>query len=424
MDARPREDRQGTSRSTYLWNTVSSMLMAFQSVIMLVVVTHVCDVSTAGVLTLAYAHANLFLNLGKYGVRNYQVSDVERRHSFIAYAKLRVLTSTLMLVFGSAFLLSPFGDTGYSASKSATIFVMLLFKCIDALEDAVHGNYQQNGRLDVGAKVLCFRLSTTIAIFAPLVCLTRDLLLSLSIATAYTALYFLAETAWVWRRYGLPSFDAGGSSKVLPLLKACFPLFLSLFLLFYIGNIPKYTIDTLMDDAAQAIYGFIAMPVFVVGLLSNFIFNPIVASLALQWSKGKVDAFSKRFLRQSIVILLITVGCIVGAWTIGAPVLGALYNTNLYPYRIDLIVLLMGGGLLALATLFTTGITIMRNQRMLTFGYLLVSLIARILCPVMVRADGIDGASWSYLWVMLCLTLWCLGGFLMGLRSNKGSASD
>ena len=68
-------DNQATSieRAAYIWNTASGLLNAFQSVIMLTVLTHVCDVTTAGIFTIAYANANLFLNLGRYGVWKFQV---------------------------------------------------------------------------------------------------------------------------------------------------------------------------------------------------------------------------------------------------------------------------------------------------------------------------------------------------------------
>ncbi len=48
-------DTQDYQRSAYVWNTAGSMLNAFQSVIMLMVLTRVCDMATAGVFTTACA---------------------------------------------------------------------------------------------------------------------------------------------------------------------------------------------------------------------------------------------------------------------------------------------------------------------------------------------------------------------------------
>ena len=405
-------------RDAYIWNTASGLLMAFQSVIMLMVLTRACDITTAGVFTLAYANANLFLNLGKYGIRNFQVSDVDEKYDFRTYLRARLATVAAMIILGAAWLIWSAATVGYTLEKSLTIFMMLIFKAIDALEDVFHGNYQQHGRLDVGARVLTLRLISMIALYAGLIVATHNLLVSLTVSTIFTGLFFIGETIWARQHFGLPTASSSvrvrhGARK---LLEESFPVFLALFLLFYIGNAPKYAIDATMDDTAQAYYGFIAMPVFVVGLLANFIYNPIIASLAQNWADGKRGAFARRFALQVIIIALITLVCIAGAWLIGIPVLNLLYNAELEPYKLDLVILLIGGGFLATATLFTTGITIIRWQRTLIVGYVFVALLALVLSPVAVSAAGIDGASWIYLALMAILTIWFGIVFAVGVR--------
>lgn len=417
------QDDATIERSAYLWNTASGLLNAFQSVIMLTVLTHVCDMVTAGVFTLAYANANLFLNVGKYGIRNFQVSDVNEKYDFRSYLVARVISVAAMIVGGCAWLAWSAITVGYSLEKTLTVLMMLIFKAIDALEDVFHGNYQQHGRLDVGAKVLTLRMLTMIVLYAGLIVATRSLLLSLTATTVFTGIFFVAETLWARRRFGLPT--SGGAQikhgraalhHAGELLRESFPVFLATFLLFYIGNAPKYAIDAAMDDTAQAYYGFIAMPVFVVGLLAGFIYNPIIASLAENWAEGKHDVFARRFAVQVLVIAIITLACIAGAWLLGVPVLSLLYNAELEPYKIDLVVLLVGGGFLAMATLFTTGITIIRWQSKLTLGYVVVALLALVSSPMAVGAAGIDGASWVYLALMALLTAWFGIVFALGIK--------
>ena len=93
------------------------------------------------------------------------------------------------------------------------------------------------------------------------------------------------------------------------LLKVCFPLFAGAFLSFYIGNAPKYAIDAMLTDELQACYGFIAMPVFVVGLLNNFIFNPILFRMSMLWKKGKKKEFVLRTACQVGIVGIITGVC-------------------------------------------------------------------------------------------------------------------
>lgn len=411
-------------RDAYIWNTAAGLLNAFQSVIMLTVLSHMCDAATAGVFTIAYANANLFLNLGKYGVRNFQVSDVSEKYGFSAYHVARIVSVLAMIAFGAAWAIWSSVTVGYSAEKFLVILVMLLFKAIDAYEDVFHGNYQQHGRLDVGARVLTLRMISMIVLYAGLIVVTRDLLVSLSVSTLFTAAFFVVETVWVKRRYSLPRNQTAPSSKpntssILSLLKECFPVFLALFLLFYIGNAPKYAIDAVMDDVAQAQYGYIAMPVFVVGLLANFIYNPIIASLSEDWAQGRVKKFARRFALQVLIIAGITVGCIAGAWAIGVPVLNLLYNTELAPYKGDLLILLVGGGFLATATLFTTGLTIIRRQNKLIPGYVAVSIAALVLCNPAVGIGGIHGASLIYLALMAVLTIWFGAAFALEIRRSS-----
>lgn len=65
-------------KSGAIWNLVASVLCAFQSVILLVVMTHTIGLIPAGIYTMGNTDNNLFLSIGKYGVRPFQVSDVDR----------------------------------------------------------------------------------------------------------------------------------------------------------------------------------------------------------------------------------------------------------------------------------------------------------------------------------------------------------
>lgn len=234
------------------------------------ILTRTVGLVVSGIFTIAYANANLFLNIGKYGMRNYQVSDVKKEFSFQDYLTSRWITSILMMVSVVYVVYTAFSND-YTIEKTWIIIWMCLFKVPDALEDIYYGQYQKKGRLDVAAKALTLRMIFTIIFFAAVVVLTKDLLITLILTTCFTFLlmaFFLGVT--------YPSFreeKKEKSQKVWKLLQCCFPVFLSAFLSFYIGNAPKYAIDAQLSDELQACYGFIAMPVFVIGLLNNFVLH-------------------------------------------------------------------------------------------------------------------------------------------------------
>lgn len=397
----------GRLRSAYLWNTAGSMLNAFQSVIMLMVITRVADLVTAGVFTLAYANANLFLNLGSFGMRTFEASDSVPQHGFRAYAISRFVTALAMVICSWGWLAWSAYANAYDADKTFAVALMTLMKGMDTVEDVFDGSFQQSGRLDVAGRQLTFRVLSTIVVFCVTIALTRSLVMATAIGFVWTTCYLLVSLFAIKRNYGLPVWHPEAPNQSpWPLLHECVPLFLAAFLLFYVGNAPKYGIDAMMDDATQAIYGFIAMPVFVVGLLSQFVYMPLVQPLSQSWAEGDAESVKRAFLRQVGVVFGITLACVIAAALLGPPVLGVLYATDLGQWRLELCLLVAGGGLLALASLFTMGMTIIREQRRLLLGYTVVAIMAFVVSGPMVGRLGVLGASLCYVGCMAVLALW------------------
>ena len=102
-------------------------------------------------------------------------------YSFAEYGVSRIATSLLMLALGGALLALNATSVGYSPDKTAVIFLMLLFKLVDCVEDVYHGEYQREGRLDVAGKVLTARLLTTVALYVAAIIILRDQLPALAL---------------------------------------------------------------------------------------------------------------------------------------------------------------------------------------------------------------------------------------------------
>ncbi len=211
------------NKSSFIWNMAGSMLMAFQSVIMLMIITRTLNLYEAGVFTLAYASANLFLNIGKYGMRNFQVSDVKRQFNFKEYNTSRIITTVLMLIVSLVYVVIAKSKNDYNMNKTWIIIWMCLFKIVDSIEDAYLGYYQQENRLDVAGKMLTLRMILTILVLGLGLIFLRDQLMSLMIATVFTTLLLIIFVALTY-----PAFrkeESVRKGKVCELLRVCFPLF-------------------------------------------------------------------------------------------------------------------------------------------------------------------------------------------------------
>lgn len=404
-------------RDGFIWNMIGSFVMAFQSVIFLLILTRTVGIVVSGIFTIAYANANLFLNIGKYGMRNYQVSDVRKEFSFREYWLSRVITTLLMVVSFALYTAFVAYCNNYSVEKCEIVIWMGLFKVADSIEDVYYGEYQKKGRLDIASKAMALRAIITVGLFALLIFVTKNLVVTLIISTIFTLLLMTVFLKWTY-----PQFEEAGQIRkrnTLRLLKYCFPVFLGAFLAFYICNAPKYAIDAQLTDELQAYYGFIAMPVFVIGLLNGFIFTPVIYKLSCMWDERKFNSFFKEISIQIIIVFAITAVCIIGAYFLGVPVLSIMYNTDLKQYKSELIILLLGGGFLGLSGVLNTLITIIRYQKALAIGYGIVAVIAFVVSNEIVKVYGIKGASLLYtaLMILLCLVFTII--LLIGTRKAR-----
>ncbi len=335
------------------------------------------------------------MTIGKYGIRQFQVSDVEEKYSFKEYVSARIITTAVMII-ASLIYVSINHFTGlYSFEKCVVIILICLAKAVDAFEDVFHAMFQQYLRLDVAAKILTIRMFTYIVVYLSIYLVTNSLMITSFVALVISLIQFI-----VLNYIALQGIQVRKKSiqckDIVSLLMECFPLFIAAYLVMYIGNAPKYAIDKVMSSEAQACFTYIFMPVFVISLLSQFVYQPVISKLALLWHKRNMQGFNKLIFRQIILILGLSIVAVVGGYFWGIPVLSLIYGVNLDEYKMALLILLLGGGALALVNFLQMIITVARKQNLLNFGYLLAFLAFILLGKTVVKEYGIVGISIFY----------------------------
>lgn len=414
------EEVSGTDSRNFIWNSIGGVLNAGQSVVLLMVITRVCGLTAAGIFSIAFATGNLFMYLGNYGVRNYQVSDLSEKFSFSDYVWHRLFTVFLMLAASAVYTGCELAFGGYSSYKAGCVAAMCCLKSIDCLEEVFEGRYQQRGRLDRSGKLVTFRLIISIGGMMAALVLSKDLLLSTWVgvvlaAAASAAMIVLYRDTAAWRR--APLIPA----KLWGLMRECFPVCAANFLSFFLINEPKYAIDAAMDETAQACYNFIAMPVFVIQLLNMFLYQPLLVKMTLAWNSGERKKFLSYYGKIAVSLLAVALPVLLAAWAIGIPVLSWLYATDLSPYRVDLVLILVGGTFLAFNGFYCAVLTVMRAQNKIPLVYLAGSILTLIMTPRMVRLAEIRGAVLSFILIMALVTVMLTILFIRTLR--KGSVS-
>lgn len=397
-------DTKNREKSAYIWNTSSAMLSSFQTVFILMVISRIDPIEDAGVFTIAFAIGNLMMAIGKYGMRQFQVSDMSNKYSFREYLYSRMASNILMAVICIGYLGYYLLRGAYSGEKAAVIGFVCLTKMVDSAEDIYHGEFQKKARLDVAGKILTIRLAVYIFIYV-FVYFNTGNLLGASIGSFLVSLViciFFNRTASLLLIQEKSKIQ---KKRVVSLLKECFPLVVSSFLVMYIGNAPKYALDTVLSSQEQACFGFVFMPVFVISLLSQFIYQPIIYRLASMRNNGKIKELKGQVIRQIYIIGGLTIVTIIAGKMLGIRVLSIIYGIDLHEYEKILLILLAGGGILSCVNFFQVIITIFRKQAILAKGYAVSFIIFSFFGKVIVKNYGTIGISIFYVLVILGIML-------------------
>ena len=429
------------SRSAVIWNAVSACLTSFQTMLLLMVLTHAGTPEHSGYFVMAFTAANLFMHLGKFGMRQYQVTDAGHRYSFREYATSRVFSVGLMAAALVLWLIWSLLFNGYTAEKAAVAALITFYRGVEAAEDVLHGRLQQQGRLDIAAKILAVRNAAFMAGFAAVYLLTKNLVLTCALNTALSLVFCVvmnrpftdgAAPAGAGNLSAQPETCPGGSAAALPcsdrdggkqgvraLLLDCLPLCLTMVTYMYLGNAPKYIVDGLVTDAVQTRFNIVIMPAFVASLLCSFIFNPVLKRIGELWQRGETGAFRKTARKLALAPAAVEAVLLPGGWFLGIPVLGAVYGTDLEGYRPALIIFLLAGGAVAMLNLFVALLTAMRKQKHLLFAYAAASLLLLLAGRPVFTAKGLEFLCLFYLTVLLGVLAWCAGVYLVAVRKQE-----
>lgn len=416
------EKTNNVNRSTYIWNAFSATMLAMQSPVILAVMNRTNGTSDAGIFSIAIAIANLMMYVGQYGIRRFQASDVNEQFSFEEYHGMRIITCSMLVLASLGYCTFGYFARGYSVTKFTAIFMICMLKMIQAYSDVYHGNLQQKGRFDVAAKATAFRYTAEIVILSLMLIVTHDLVLSSAVCVGSSIVLMMLTSINAGRFYCNSLKPDFNKAAIRGLAIEGFPLFISMFLNTYVGNAPKYAIDAYLTDDIQTIFSCIFMPAFVVQIVAQFIFNPVITAYARLWIDHRIESFDRftgRLRRMCLVVLGLTALGLAVAATIGIPVLSFVFGIDLSDYRKELCIIMLGGGMLAYATYFSTVIAIIRIQRSLIICYGVVSALALALSGVFVKNGGIQGASWFYVLLMAVLAVSLLIAMVIRLRQER-----
>ena len=405
--------KETNSQKIFFWNMAGGISDAATSVILLIATTRIVGEEIAGIVAISMATAQLLNALGNYGMRGFQVTDLIPKYPFPVYHGSRFITCGTMLLAGIIYAIF----SGYIGDKMIVLAIIILVKLIDAYADVLEGLMQQAGRLDLAGKAQLIRTLFYSVGFVLTLTLAKSIIVACLAMLLIDVLLLILCNILPSRQVERFRVDFS-FTKQKGLLLECFPVFAAFFMMLYLGNAPRYAIDAMLPSQSQAIFGILYTPAQIINLISAFAFKPLLKSLAENW-----DINRKKYIRTVLMLIInitvITILVEVGAYFWGIPILSFVYGIDLDGMRSLLMLMLLGGGVNAIAYMLYYALTASRKQMQVFVSFVISSVFIFFVSVIFVRKMGLLGAALSYVVTLALLSVLLTGVLIWIIIRNK-----
>ncbi len=384
---------QEKTKKNFIWNFIGSLIFGFTSLFFMMITTRVNGIEDAGIFTYCFATACILYAVAAYCGKTFQITDIKNQYSDTDYIYNRLFTYIIAIIAAVIFILC----TGCDGKKGMVLFLLTLYRGLDAIMESFHAITQKNGNLYRAGISLFARAVVITGVFFLVNYGTKNLVLA-CLAIVITGVLFLIgydipsakpikKTPFSWRR----NFH---------LLRDGTYTFLFSFLTIYLLNAPRYALELLGQNDLQAIYGIIIMPASFLSLVAGYIIQPFLVRIGEMVGDKKYHDLKVFLFKISAFVAVCGGCCMIGGYFLGEPVLELLYGIDLVNQQINLVIILLASTFYALSSFFSAVLIAMRK----TFSQLMVLIIdafsAILVCYYIIPRHALLGASLSYLFIM------------------------
>lgn len=384
-------------KENMIWNSLGSFIYLFTQWLLTILVARILGFEDAGVFSLAMSLTNTFYCIALYGMRNYQVSDMNLKYSDKVYIVSRIYTSIVACTI--CFLIVIINQ--YSWYQKMCISTYMIFKISESWVDVYHGIFQKNYRLDIVGKSFLYRGVMTLVTFSISMLITRSLLISIIVMTLSTYLVIILYD----NKLLLSFINIRGSiesTDIKNLLVECLPLAAYLFLSIATSTIPRFFLEEILGSEMLGIYASIATPVLIIQTVATYIFTPLIVLFAQYVIDDNTKQFSRLFIRVITTIGGISLISIIGAKIFGELGLKILFGDIIVQYVYILLPIIWCTILTATAWFISAVLTVLRDFK----GLILSSSMGVCICiafsSTSIKRWGLNGTSYIFI---VCLVI-------------------
>lgn len=371
------------------YNTVGTFIYFFFQWSTTILVVRLADFESAGLFSLAISFCNLFGFISKYGVRSFQVTDIDRTFSDGQYIGHRILTTVISLLPFPILL-------GYQYSTQpyfmGCVVCYMLFKYLESATDVLFGTMQRAERYDWILRSYLAKGIAPVVAFGVLLWVKAGLLAAI---LGMTAVYFAVVVL-----YDLPHLQTVTSLKpsfrgLKPIFVQCFPIMLFSQVTPYMTYLTRSAVEQQFGLTELGYYSSISVVVVVMSTLGGSIWCVLIPKISLAYKK-----------RENQQILRILHGALMGTSAVGALALAAaalvgrlalriVFGTDILKYTYLLSPVLVSSVLLTVSTLLSNIMIALGKNCMMLINNLLGAVVCTVSVEFLVGLFGMQGATLS-----------------------------
>lgn len=411
---------QRTTTNDYFWNTIGVLSQNAVSPLLLIFITRINGIADSGLFSFAFAVSIILFAFGLWGGRTYQVSDSKKEFDHRSYIVARVVLGVLMIVAALGFSLL----NEYDSNKTLLIAILVIYKAIESIADAVFGVLQAHGKLSYVGKSLLYKSVGGLLLFILIDSLTHNIITS-SISLILVNLVFLVfydvRLAKHREELNIPvSRIFSFICDAVVILSRTWPILAITFLATFSINIPRFFIDK-YDPSQIGYFGIIAVPITLIAVFMSFILQPNIVTLTKLYEKARYQAFNS--LIKKIIGITLGFGVVVAtmAYIVGVPVLNLIFGIDFSSHNNELMIMIVGGIANAVVAVFISIFTIIRKFKAQFYTLVATNFLLIALSQIFVQSYGMFGGAivFSVVSIFQMITILTLFNFSMRQAARK-----
>lgn len=232
----------------------------------------------AGLLGLALTVTNIFYIISCYGMRSYQVSDVNNLFSNQSYSLSRVITTVIAMVACIVYSIIH----GYHSDALLVIVLYMLFKCFEAGSDVIYGFFQVHDAYDKLCISMCVKGMISLLVFSILLTIGLSINYALAGMCIVAFLTFaMLDVRWAKKIVSpLVIFSKEKFKESFKLLYSSFPMVILLITQPLLMSIPRLYFEDHFSTEDLGVYSSLSSPTVVITTFVSCAMMPYIPLFA------------------------------------------------------------------------------------------------------------------------------------------------